>query len=217
MIDLPLFPLNTVLFPGIPFQLHIFEERYKQMISECLDSAEPFGVVLIKSGLEALGPLAETYSVGCTAEILQVEKLPGGRMNIAIVGQERFRIHNLNYDQPFLVGQVEIAPFRADPSGEMRQAGDRLRILVNRYLAALEKTGKVEIEIGGLPEDPLRLAYLAAYIVQAPSQQKQTLLAEEHARAFLEGLLTLYPRELALLKMIVATESSENPPQFFLN
>lgn len=217
MIDLPLFPLNTVLFPGIPFQLHIFEERYKQMISECLDSAEPFGVVLIKSGLEALGPLAETYSVGCTAEILQVEKLPDGRMNISIVGQERFRIHNLNYDHPFLVGQVEISPFRADPMSEMRQAGDRLRVFVNRYLDALEKTGKVQIEIGDLPEDPLRLAYLAAYIVQAPSQQKQALLAEEHAMAFLEGLLTLYPRELVLLKKIVATESRENPPQFFLN
>ncbi len=217
MIDLPLFPLNTVLFPGIPFQLHIFEERYKKMISGCMDSAEPFGVVLIRSGLEALGPLAETYSVGCTAQIVQVEKLPGGRLNIATVGQERFRIHNLTYDQPFLVGQVELSPFRLDPLDEMGGAADRLRVLVNRYLKVLASTGKVQIETGSLPEDPLELAYLAAYIVQAPPHQKQALLAMEQALAFIKGLTDLYPRELALLNAIVAQESGDGPPQFFLN
>jgi len=77
---------------------------------------------------------------------------------------------------------------------------------------------QAQVAVAGVAQPtPLRLAYLAAYIVQAPSQQKQTLLAEEHALAFLKGLLTLYPRELVLLKTIVATESSENPPQFFLN
>ena len=67
MITLPLFPLNTVLFPGIPVHLHIFEERYKEMISQCLEARVPFGVVLIKSGPEALGPAAAGggYVPGC--------------------------------------------------------------------------------------------------------------------------------------------------------
>jgi Lon protease-like protein len=217
MIDLPLFPLNTVLFPGIPFQLHIFEDRYRQMISGCIDNAEPFGVVLIKSGLEALGPLAETHSVGCTAHIVQVERLPDGRMNIAVVGQDRFNVHTLNHDRPYLVGQVELTPFRPDSQGNMRLAGNRLRLLVNRYLEVLSKAGKVDIEAEGLPEDPLELAFLAAYIVQAPLHEKQALLAKELALEFIEGLAALYPREVALLETIVAKESDEAPPQFLLN
>ena len=92
MLDLPLFPLNTVLFPGMPLSLHIFEDRYKRMIGECIDSGNPFGVVLIKRGQEANGPLAEPHEIGCTARIIEVEPLSEGRMNIVVLGQKRFRI-----------------------------------------------------------------------------------------------------------------------------
>ena len=61
MLELPLFPLNTVLFPGMPLNLHIFEERYKRMMQACIESSKPFGVVLIKQGLEAHGPLADPF------------------------------------------------------------------------------------------------------------------------------------------------------------
>ena len=86
MFELPLFPLNTVLFPGMPLPLHIFEDRYKQMINNCLEEKEPFGVVLIRNGKEALGPLAQPHSIGCTARIVEVQKLSDGRMNITSVG-----------------------------------------------------------------------------------------------------------------------------------
>ncbi len=78
MFEIPLFPLNTVLFPGTPIHLHIFEERYKQMINLCLQEQRPFGVVLIRNGMEALGPLAEPFHIGCTAEIAHVERLEDG-------------------------------------------------------------------------------------------------------------------------------------------
>ena len=61
MQEIPLFPLNTVLFPNAPLRLHIFEERYKRMVNDCLAEKQPFGVVLIRHGLEALGPLAEPF------------------------------------------------------------------------------------------------------------------------------------------------------------
>ena len=67
MFELPLFPLNIVLFPGMPLSLHIFEDRYKLLIGKCLQERQPFGVVLIKKGIEALGPLAEPHHIGCTA------------------------------------------------------------------------------------------------------------------------------------------------------
>ena len=74
MLRLPLFPLNTVLFPKMPITLHIFEERYKQMIQHCLSEQIPFGVVLIKQGVEVNGS-AEPYLVGCTARITHTHHL----------------------------------------------------------------------------------------------------------------------------------------------
>ena len=73
MIELPLFPLNTVLFPGMPLGLHIFEDRYKLMIGQCVQERRPFGVVLIRSGQEALGP-----SGGTTPRRLHRLRHPGG-------------------------------------------------------------------------------------------------------------------------------------------
>jgi len=70
-MELPLFPLNTVLFPGATLPLHVFEERYKQMINQCLESRSPFGVLLIRSGNE-VGTPTEPFEVGTTASIAHV-------------------------------------------------------------------------------------------------------------------------------------------------
>ncbi|HQF70729.1 MAG TPA: LON peptidase substrate-binding domain-containing protein, partial [Promineifilum sp.] len=69
MYELPLFPLNLVLFPGMPLPLHIFEERYKEMVADCLRENRPFGVVLIAEGRAEGGAPARPHVVGCTAEI----------------------------------------------------------------------------------------------------------------------------------------------------
>ncbi len=166
MIKLPLFPLNTVLFPGIPFQLHIFEDRYKKMVEDCMESGEPFGVVLIKKGVEAMGRVAEPHSVGCTAQIAKLQHLADGRMNITVIGQERFRIRELFYDEPYLVGQVELMPLQLEDPKEIHREGARLRPMVLRYLQILAQAGEVDIQSAGLPDNPMELAYLAAYILQ---------------------------------------------------
>ncbi len=107
MFELPLFPLHTVLFPGTPIHLHIFEDRYKQMINLCLDKHRPFGIVLIREGMEALGPLAEPYRIGCTAHIVHIQRLEQDRMNIVAIGQERFEIQSLDFLAiPYLAGLV---------------------------------------------------------------------------------------------------------------
>src|SRR5690606_11558427 len=110
MYEIPLFPLNVVLFPGMPLPLHIFEERYKTMIADCIRENRPFGVVLIEEGSAEQGPLAKPVAIGCTAEIAQVQPLDEGRMFIMTVGRERFRIVRLEYGKPYLVGLVEAAP-----------------------------------------------------------------------------------------------------------
>jgi Lon protease-like protein len=84
-MDLRLFPLQTVLFPGMRLPIHVFEERYQLMIRECIEEDAPFGVLLIKSGAEVGAP-AVPHDLGTTARILQVQYLDDGRMNIFTLG-----------------------------------------------------------------------------------------------------------------------------------
>ena len=200
MFELPLFPLNIVLFPGMPLALHIFEDRYKLMIGKCLQERRPFGVVLISKGLEARGPLPEPNTVGCTAFISQVERLQQGRMNIRVVGQRRFRIASLDTQLPYLTGQVERYPLReGDPSSQARLA-DRLRPWIVRYLDDLARLGNVELEPGNLPDEPVELAYAAAALLQTPAEEKQALLDVAEASTLLADLRLVYRREIAILK-----------------
>lgn len=97
---LPLFPLQVVLFPRTPLPLHIFEERYKQMIGEVLRGKSEFGVVL--AGEKGI------VNTGCTASIEKVLKnYPDGRMDLLTVGRRRFEIILLNDEKPYLRGAVE--------------------------------------------------------------------------------------------------------------
>ena len=116
MSTLPLFPLNTVLFPGQMLPLHIFEPRYRQMIGECAQNGTPFGVVLIRQGEEVGDPDTEPYDVGTTAHIVQIERLEDGRMNIICVGHSRFRIQHLLRDADYLRGEIDWrGPVRSAP------------------------------------------------------------------------------------------------------
>jgi Lon protease-like protein len=96
---LPIFPLEVVLFPGIPLPLHIFEPRYQEMIGECLQQKKPFGIVRAqKEGIAELG---------CTAEIVELlKRYDDGRMDIMTVGRRRFELVEVNRDRNFLQAQV---------------------------------------------------------------------------------------------------------------
>jgi Lon protease-like protein len=96
---LPLFPLDLVLLPGTPLPLHVFEPRYKEMISECLDRNDVFGIVRAKEGSMA--------EIGCTAEIVTVtKKYEDGRMDIVTQGRERFEVMQVDHERPFLRAEV---------------------------------------------------------------------------------------------------------------
>ncbi len=99
MSFIPLFPLDLVLFPGIPLPLHIFEPRYREMISECLDQKTSFGIVRAKEEGVA--------EIGCTAEIITVSrKYPDGRMDIVTEGRERFEVMQISQQRSFLQAEV---------------------------------------------------------------------------------------------------------------
>ena len=217
MFELPLFPLNTVLFPGMPLTLHIFEDRYKRMIRTCLQTRQPFGVVLVRHGQEAFGPLAEPNYIGCTARILETQPLEDGRMNIVALGQKRFRILSLDYDQPYLVGKVELYPLEKTNSYSLERIGQRLRPWVKRYMQILTEVSDVSLDPRHLPNDPLVLAYLAAVLLQLPSDQKQELLATEQAVDFLSNMHAIYRREVALLRVLLSEGQREDVGHFSVN
>jgi Lon protease-like protein len=204
----------------MPIKLHIFEERYKQMMRLCLDEDRPFGVVLIREGREALGPLAEPHMIGCTARVVQVESLERGNMNILAIGQERFEIVSLARDLPYLVGEVSLAPIDdPDLDAVAKLAGHLSKWLV-RYLETLSNANLVEFDPERLPEDPMELAYMAAALLQVQNDQKQSLLAAERATALLAEVCTLYRREVALLDAMLgrpAVQQENGPLNFSLN
>jgi Lon protease-like protein len=208
MVELPLFPLNLVLFPGMPLQLHIFEERYKQMVQHCLRGDRLFGVALIENGVEALGPLAEPASTGCMARILEVEPLDEGRMNLMVVGKERFRILAVDRSSaPYLTGMVEPLPLRVE--GEVDRQVRRLRERIDRYVQLVIRLTDHHQESDPLPDEPELVAYLAAMLLQVPLLEKQAFL-EADSLSGLVGLLNrTLDRELPLTKALMA-ESSRN-------
>lgn len=208
MFELSLFPLNTVLFPGMPLALHIFEDRYKLMIGECIEARKPFGVVLIKKGTEALGPLADPHVVGCVAQITQVQRLGEGRMNIAAIGLERFRILSLERNAPYLVGQVEEYPLAGWEPENLTKTAERVRPLIARYMNELSQLEGVDLDPEQIPEEPVKLAYFGAALLQVPSEQKQILLSTGEAADMFTEMRHLYRRELSFVKHML-----HMPPQ----
>jgi Lon protease-like protein len=209
MFEIPLFPLNTVLFPGTPIQLHIFEERYKQMINLCLQEQRPFGVVLIRNGMEALGPLAEPFHIGCTADIAQVQRLEDERMNLVAVGQERIRILSIdNQTQPYLVGKVRAYPLTISNHAGVAAQAVQLRRQLEQLVELLSRAGGSQLDLSQLLQEGVSLAFLAAAVLQISPLQKQELLSIERADKLLDRLQFLYRRELTLMQTVMADVKS---------
>ena len=180
-MDLRLFPLNSVLFPGMRMPLHIFEERYRIMIRECIEEDAPFGVVLIKAGAE-VGSGAVPHDIGTTARVQQVEYLDDGRMNIFTTGHERFRIVAINTTQPYLRGEVSV--LQQEPSTDSAYAAlPRARQLFDDYLKTYLALGDQWTRGVFLPENPADAAdYMAARMDIGPDA-KQELLAQLNPEA----------------------------------
>lgn len=206
MMDLPLFPLNTVLFPGMPLNLHIFEDRYKQMMNECIEKRQPFGVVLISNEQPDTSRRVKTALVGCTAQISQVQPLREGRMNISAIGRERFKVLNFKYDRPHLVADVELYPMLANLTSKTINNMSRLKNKLEIYLKSLEKAGQLNFNGAMLPNDPTTLAYFASVLLQIEPIRKQPLLEISDLSTMIETLLTYYRKEVALLNVML------NPP-----
>jgi Lon protease-like protein len=140
-MELPLFPLHTVLCPGVALPLHVFEERYRRMVERCVESGGPFGVVLIREGRET-GPLDGRISrIGTTAVIREVDRLPDGRFELMTVGGRRFRIETLtDSEEPYLIADIRYLREPVGDQGMARMLAGRVSSRFLRYLEALQPT-----------------------------------------------------------------------------
>ncbi len=174
--ELPLFPLRTVLFPGMVLPLQIFEQRYRVMLRGLLESGGEFGVILIREGPE-VGGEAVTFEIGTTARFEEVEEAPDGRYLVSVRGRRRFRLLERLPPAPYPRGLVELIdepPYR--PTAASAAAEARLREGFPRYFAmALALTGQWSQPIK-LPGDPTRLADFLVPWLQLDEEAQQRFL-----------------------------------------
>ena len=202
--ELPLFPLNAVLFPSQTLPLHIFEPRYRVMIQKCVDANEPFGVVLAQNEEPD-----QPFDVGTSARVTEVKKLPDGRMNIVAMGEERFRLHDWRESADgYLIGDVTAYPFQADETlehGLTESVSKRL----SQYLKLLAKANNMRFRFDQFPTAPLDVALFAAIALRLPLETKQQLLSRDR----LSELLTLESAVLGEeLQMMQIVASAIRPP-----
>src|SRR2546429_3760938 len=162
-IELPLFPLSVVLFPGVVLPLHIFEPRYRQMIVDCQQQEQPFGIVLARQ--DSLPLQEEPYSVGTMAEMRDLNRLEDGRYVLMALGLQRFRILSHHRHKPYLSGIVELYEDVSDSVQDLdvhlKQAQDLFGTYLDMLLKAANEQDK-DIR-AYLPASAEELSYFIAY------------------------------------------------------
>jgi uncharacterized protein len=205
-IEVPLFPLGTVLFPHMPMSLHIFEERYKTMMRDCRKASTTFGIVAIRSGQETGGG-AVPYEVGTLAQLDEIEELPDGGYNLVVVGASRFHIDGYSHHRPYLVGSVHYLQDIPAPSDETERLAAGVTAAFRGYAGQLRGVGQEDPFEFGLPSDPELLSYLVAAAMQVETPQRQRLLEIDGTAERLAACLRLLRREAALLdRMLVRSK-----------
>ena len=210
---LPLFPLGTVLFPGLVLPLHIFEERYRDLVRDLLelpDEQQQFGVVTIREGREVGSDgITALYDVGCTARLRRVETYEDGRYDVVTVGAERFRLTSLRTDRPYFSGEVEWLPDTLGDPHEAAVLDPPVREAYLGYLQALADAGGTQVEVPDLPDDPLVLSHLVGATMLLDLADRQDLLEQPDGRSRLRRELSLLRRESTFLTVLTAAPAPE--------
>jgi Lon protease-like protein len=200
---LPLFPLGTVLYPGLLLPLHIFEERYRQLVRDLLAGPEPgqFGVVAIRKGRETgVDGVSALYEIGCIAALRQVREHSDGRFDLVTAGTQRFRLMSLEHGRPYLQGQVDLLAEDTGDEAAAAAAVQAVQRAFGDYLVALAARGAGEVTIPELPDEPIALSYLVAASMAVDLPVRQALLAEPDALRRLQAERELLARETAMLR-----------------
>lgn len=209
---IPLFPLgSTVLFPGVLLPLHIFEQRYRDLVRDLLelpDSApRRFGVIAIREGWEVGGAAAvrSLHKVGCTAQVRRIKPHPDGRYDVIGVGAHRFELLELDQEShSYLTATVRWLDTDEDTGPEAGLIARRAGVVFHRYAAAVAGLQGGEAETMELPDDPAVLSYLLASSALLSLADRQLLLAESSTVRRLHLLTAMLRRESLFVGTLAA-------------
>jgi Lon protease-like protein len=202
---IPLFPLSHVLLPGMPLPLHVFEQRYRDLLADVSDApgGARFGVVALRSGTEARDPgvaagLPDVAEIGTLAEILEVRARDDGTSDLLAVGSRRFRVESLvGEGKAYLQAAVAFLDEDNLAPGDARAA--LARQLMRAYDAILVRLA-ARATGAELPADPNQLSYQIGARLPLPPEERQALLAEPSTAQRLVRLSRLLRREIPLLE-----------------
>ena len=209
---MPLFPLGTVLFPGLVLPLHIFEERYRQLVRDLLDGPEPheFGVIAIRKGRETgVDGVSALHEIGCTARLRQVTQHDDGRFELVTVGTQRFRLLGLDRSRPYLRGEIDLLTEETGNEAAAAPAVEAVQRTFREYLDALATRGAARINVPELPDEPVLLSYLVAASMIVELSDRQVLLAEPDAAGRLAAERALLTRETRILRTLTSTPATD--------
>ena len=185
-----LFPLHTVLFPGGPLPLRIFETRYTDMVRRCMREQQPFGVVLIQEGDEA-GPVATTVTVGCSARIADFYRLQDGLLGISCVGESKFRVQRV-WRAPDGLNMGEVAWLDSEPALPLPAEYARLGATVRR---AIDELSQQYQHVEKNFDDAAWVGARLTELLPIELIDKQVLLELDDPLVRLDTLLGLVPAE----------------------
>ena len=198
-MDMPLFPLHVVLFPGSAMPLHVFEPRYRALMDRVLSEDRRFGVLAIRRGRE-VGGYADTFRVGTVAVIEQVQRAPDGSMAIIVTGHERFALDVRLPDDPYPIGELTMLDedLGEQPSKELAPA----RAAVNRYLSVVARVHGDDVVAPTLPEELAAASFALASTLSLDLPERQRLLEAPDAANRLRLVAELAKREALLLEAV---------------
>lgn len=203
-IEIPLFPLNVVLFPGMVLPLHIFEPRYRQMIADCQQQELEFGVVLVQP--ESTFLREEPYAIGTMAAIRDLDRMEDGRLNIIAMGTRRFRILSQHRKKPYLSGFVEFYEDVSEPFDDLLSTDKQARSLFADYIDLLLKAANEKDVKAELPPDPEALSYFIAYFLDLEREQQQHFLELTSTLQRLKEETAILRREVPFLRQILSKQ-----------
>jgi Lon protease-like protein len=226
MFELPIFPLNVVLFPGMPLPLHIFEPRYRLMIQRLLgdDSRftvpRTFGVALLIEGSEGDDD-AFPASVGCTTEIIEHSYLADGRINLQTEGRRRFRLLSMNREDNYFVGNVEWLDDDWEPRDPLYDLSAQVSRALRRYLQMVAPSAGKALDEMDMPRDPEDFSHWVAMLMAASNGQKQRLLETTSTSLRLRAELRLLQRaqivqQSFVRRTIIRPETEESSGEEFI-
>ncbi len=208
---LPMFPLNSVLFPGLSVPLRVFEDRYRALVHHLLRVEDPtqrvFGSVAIREGYEVGDHGAQSlFRIGCKAQLTEIEAHPDGTFDVVAVGLERIQLDRLETGDLFPIGHVTERPEQTPPVAE--EVLERARATFTAYRQALADI-RADPYAGNLPRDPTYLSWTLAACAPLPLQERQALLEADDATDRLVLVTDLLRSELKAMNVIPSLPATD--------